>query len=319
MENVIIIFGEENFLIKKEIKKISKHFLGDDIENVSKFNLENSTIKEILEDVATPSLFSNKKVVFVDNSYIFTGTKSGDEKDTKLLEKYISNPLADTALVFIVRHHQLDSRKRIVKIAKEKATIIEAPIMKEEEIIKAIKKIFEKNEYKISNKALRSIVDIGGTNFSNIYNEVTKLMIYKINEKEITDQDVIDSVIERKEDNIFALVDAVINKNIAKSLEIYNKLMILKEEPVKIISMLAVQFRLIYQTKLLSSDGMNEKEMASMLKVHPYRVKLAREKAIKYDMNLLIKNTKKLAELDYNIKSGQLNKNIGLEMFFLSM
>ena len=80
--------------------------------------------------------------------------------------------------------------------------------------------------------------------------------------------------------------------------------------------MLASQFRLMLQVKLMYKKGYSEKDMASTLAVHPYRVKLALSS--NYDENELIKSIKKLYQLDFDIKTGKIDKNFGFELFLLS-
>ena len=48
-----------------------------------------------------------------------------------------------------------------------------------------------------------------------------------------------------------------------------------------------------------------------------YPIEKALEKSHKFDENILIKYLYKLAQLDIDIKSGKIDKNIGLELFIL--
>ena len=55
-----LLYGTKNYLIKEEIKKITKNF--DDL-NISKFDLANDDIKTVIDDCMTISLFDDKKIV----------------------------------------------------------------------------------------------------------------------------------------------------------------------------------------------------------------------------------------------------------------
>ena len=59
------------------------------------------------------------------------------------------------------------------------------------------------------------------------------------------------------------------------------------------------------------------KDIASTLKVHPYRVKLALE--ANYPDFELKDILKKLHNLDYEIKTGKVDKIVGLENFLLHL
>jgi DNA polymerase-3 subunit delta len=142
-------------------------------------------------------------------------------------------------------------------------------------------------------------------------------MEYKFNDKTINEYDIEEMIVKYDYDNIFALTDAVVKKDINNSLLLYQELLKRGEEPIKIIVLLANQFRLIFQSKRLSSKGFSEAQIASDLGIHPYRIKLSKQVDITEKEALEYLNL--LATLDENIKMGKTNKEVGLEMFFLSI
>ena len=89
------------------------------------------------------------------------------------------------------------------------------------------------------------------------------------------------------------------------------------EEPIKIIVMLANQFRLMYQVKVLVSKGYTEDDIASLLNSKKYPVHLAIQKGYRYSSDILLKHLEELADLDIKIKSGDIDKNLALELFLL--
>ena len=122
---------------------------------------------------------------------------------------------------------------------------------------------------------------------------------------------------ENIEDNIFALTNAILEKDSLKALKIYNDLLLMGEEPIKLIVMISNQFRLILQVKLMVKNGYKQIDMANIIKEHPFRVKLALSS--NYSEKELTNNIKKLYKLDYDIKSGNIDKNFGLELFLLNV
>lgn len=157
------------------------------------------------------------------------------------------------------------------------------------------------------------------TNTSVLYSELSKLEMYKYNSKEITLEDVKKVIIKYEEDNIFKLVDAVINKDKKRIFTIYKKIINDKVEPSVIIVLLANNIRLILQTKLLYEEKMSETSIASKLKEHPYRIKLALNNAYKSTINELVSELNKLFYLDYKIKTGEVDRYKGLEAFFIEL
>lgn len=93
--------------------------------------------------------------------------------------------------------------------------------------------------------------------------------------------------------------------------------MILNEEPIKLIVLIAGQMRLIYQVKLLDRKGYNDKEIGKFLGVNPYRLKYIRQEGKSFDLNELLKCLDELSKLDVQIKTGKIDKKMGLELFMI--
>ena len=62
-------------------------------------------------------------------------------------------------------------------------------------------------------------------------------------------------------------------------------------------------------------NGYSERDIASQLAVHPYVIKLALEQGRHFSEEQLQKIMIKLADLDYEIKSGRIDKKLAIEMF----
>ena len=83
--------------------------------------------------------------------------------------------------------------------------------------------------------------------------------------------------------------------------------------------MTADQFRLMYQVKTLLKEGYNQESIATKLKIHPYRVKLAIEKGYNYSSKTLLTNLEYFFNLDYMIKSGNNNPKLVFELFLANL
>ena len=147
--------------------------------------------------------------------------------------------------------------------------------------------------------------------------EINKIKIYKGNDRNITDEDILNLTVKLIEIDIFKLIDYIVKKDKEKALELYYEMLKMNEEPIKIIVILANQFRIMYQSKELLKKGYSEKDIAATLKIHPYRVKLAIQNSRSYTSETLLKYLNDLADIDIGIKTGTLNKDLALELFIL--
>lgn len=304
---VYLLYGTKEFQINEEIKKICKNI---DEMNISRYDLNNDLLSLAIEDAQTLSLFEDKKVVIIENADMFTGSTS---KDSEIVQKYLDNINENTTLIFIVHNDKLDTRKKITKLIKEKGKVLE--YNDELDTISLVRKLFK--GYNIDYKTINLFIDRIGNNPLIIQNEINKIKIYKGNDKNITDEDILNLTIKLIEIDIFKLIDYIVKKDKEKALELYYEMLKMNEEPIKIVVILANQFRIIYQAKELFKKGYSEKDIASILKIHPYRVKLAIQNGRNYTSETLLKYLNDLANIDIGIKTGTLNKDLALELFIL--
>lgn len=311
---VYVLYGKIDYLIEKNLKKIINESNIDEM-NIIKYDLEQDSLTKVINDANSISLFSEKKIIIVYNSFIFTGsTKKNIEQNTDELENYLNNINEDTTLIFIVNNEKLDERKKITKLAKKVGIIKE---YNDVDTISVVKNLFD--EYSISNDLIKYLIERVGDNLPLLFTEIEKIKIYKNDDKKITKEDIENLTVKSLEVNNFKLIDAIITKNKSLAYELYNERIKLNEEPIAIIIAIANQIRIMYQVKQLYLNGYTENNIAKMLNIHPYRVKLAAQNSRKYDENLLINYLKQLSDLDINIKNGNIDKNLGLELFILQL
>ena len=305
---IYVIYGLGNKDIKKVLKSIEVNIL---------INYEESNIDEIINEASYDNLFGDKKIVLVKNSSFLTGKST---LESISLNNYIEHPNPNTILIFSVDSEKLDERKKIVKLLREKAQVLEIKPIDIKEVNSYVKDYFNERNYKVEYNAINEIANRINDNTNLLDNELEKLVLYKIDDKTITIDDVKKVVIKYdSNDKIFKLVEAALKKDKVTTFKLYKELINAKEEPAVIISLIASQIRLILQVGILNRDGFSEKEIATKLKEHPYRVKLALESFRKTNKMELINNLEELSNLDYKIKKGDIDKVRGLETYLLSI
>ena len=308
-----LLYGTENFFIDKEIKNIINNGKFDDI-SISRYDLDNDLLSDIIEDANTISLFDSNKLIIVDNAFIFSRTTKKID-NIELLEEYLENSNKDVTLVFIDRLENIDSVKKIVKNIKKDGIIKE--LNPQKSINSTVLSMFD--DYKIDNKTLDYFINRVGNNLEIISNEIDKLKLFKLDDKIILKDDIDSICIENINIDIFKFVDDIINKNKKDAIITYKELLKINEEPIKIIAILASKFRLMYQACTLTKKGYTEDKISEILGVHKYPVHLAILAGYKYNQELILKYLNDLADLDIGIKTGVKDKDLGLELFILGL
>lgn len=310
---IYTLYGEDTFGINKFINDLMKK---EQIEDKITYDYEECNIKDVLEECSYNDLFGNKKLVVLNNANFLTGKTTLNDDS---LESYINNPNELTILILKVNEDKLDERKKLVKLLKEKSTVKLFLSLDVKDINAYIKNYFTSEDYKIDNTTISLIASRINGNTKVLNSELNKLMLYKINDKTITKEDVLKVITKYEEDNIFKLVDAVIKKDKPSIFTLYKGLIDNKEEPAVIMSLLSNNLRIILQSGILYKDGYSKDKIASYLKEHPYRISLALENSRLIEKKELINDLNKLAILDYQIKSGEVDRFKGLEAFFIEL
>ena len=312
MNNVYLIYGNDYSLIKREIDKISNTFL-----DVTYYDLSNVKVEELLDDASCISLFGDKKVLVGENSFFLTSTNDSLNHDLEYLKKYLDDNNHDNIVIFTVLKDKLDERKKIVKLLKQKSKVIYKEIINDKDMPSFVINEFKNEGYKIDYKTASYFIDYVGKNVDIILSEIRKMTIYKDFDEIISIDDINNISSKAFNDNVFDLSNAIMDRDFKKIISCYNDLMTVKEEPIKIISLLASQFDLVLKCKILGSKGKQNSDIAKTLGVHPFRVKLALE--TNYMMYELKDILKKLHDLDFGIKSGIIDRKKGLENFLLKL
>lgn len=302
---VYLLYGLNDFEIDSEIKKLTKDY---DKMNISKYDLTETDIKEVINDAETFSMFADNKVVIAENAIMFTSSGA----NTEIIENYLNHINPHTILIFTVNAEKVDERKKITKLIKKNYKLIS---FNEASSPSAFVKR-QLSEYNITSSVIAFLIDRVGSNPLILENEINKIKAYK-DDKTITKEDIVKLTNKNQEIDIFKLIDDIVEKNKDEALAIYHEMLKVGEEPLKIIILLATQFRLMYQSKELAKKGYSEKNIADTLKVHPYRVKLALQKGRKYKSETLLNYLLTLANIDIAIKTGKTDKSLALELFLL--
>lgn len=308
MDNYLILTNDK-ITLEDVISKIkNKNNLTND--SVIRFDLQENTVDQVIEELNTYSFLVDKKIVVVSSTETILNDKKSIKDEEKLL-KYIDNINSLNSLILIA--NKIDERKKLVKSIKAKFIVVNNNIS----IIDKIKASLE--DYNMDIKTINYLIKYLNNDNERIINELEKLKMYKLDTKTITIDDINTISIKEFDENIFSLINAINDKNIKKAFEIYNDLIERGEEMLKIVISVTDHFRLLYTVKVLVNDKKSSDTITSMLGIHPYRVKLAIENSYKFSFEELKKYLKQLGNIDINIKTGVSANDYGFDLFLLNL
>lgn len=318
LSNVYLITGKEHVFIK-DIQKSFKNIMSPEERemNFSNFDLEEVSLADLINEAISAPFFGERRLVFAEHPFFLTGerTKNTVDQNTDLLLKYIQNPTPSTILVIFASYDKLDARKKIVKELKKTAAVVDTGQMEGPILSRTINNDLKNAGYQIEPAALELLINKTKGNYSLITNQLDKLKLYALNSKKIDQAAVSELVPQSLEDNVFDLMTEILNKNIYKAEELYNQFLLQKIDPILLVAIIISQLRLLIQVKILSEKGLSESSIAKNLRLNPYRVKYAYRQARTLKRLRLQVMYDDIVNLDYQIKSGQGDKELLFDLF----
>lgn len=311
-DSLYAIIGENIFLVESEVEKIISEI---DVEpfNILSYDLEESELQEFFQEITTISLLSDNKVIKVKNPWFFYEER---DEDLKPLINYFKNPKTDTVVIFMLTE-DVNNGLLVSKEAMKFVRFKTVESLKQTDYPKYVEDYFKNIGYHIEKEAVTELLNRVEYNYQKLHGELDKLELLALDSKEITLNDVLLLVPRNLEDNIFELSTAVIEKNKTKAISSYYDLMNKNIDPVTIISNLANRLKETITTKHLLSKGYNQQSVSEYFNVSSGRAYYMVRNANVQNFVELEKSYYSLTELDFKIKSGQIDKKLGLELWLL--
>lgn len=180
-----------------------------------------------------------------------------------------------------------------------------------------LQRYLSNEQVKISQEAFDLFLRLTDFDLSKAMNELEKLLVSVGKGGTITLSLVENLVPKTLEHNIFQLTEQILKGDTEKAYQTYEDLHLQGEETIKLTAILIGQIRLFLQTKILQKVGYQQANIAETLGVHPYRVKLAMQQVAKFPLELLVSMYDELVDNDYQVKTGQAEKELLFQLFIL--
>ncbi|GGN96917.1 DNA polymerase III subunit delta [Saccharibacillus kuerlensis] len=318
-----LCYGTEKYRMKEFVAMLENELIPEDQKSfaVAHYDLAETPIELVVEEAETAPFLAERKLIVVRDSTLFMAGKEStkvEHRVEKLLE-YLGNPADYSVLVFLAYAEKLDERKKLVKSFKASASVIPFTPMGEGELSGWVTKQFGKSSVTLSQDAADMLLKRAGTSLGTLSAEIEKLSLFAGAGGSVSADDVEKLVAIGTEQSVFVLIEHIANLKLQQALNIFYDLLKQREEPIKIVSLIARQFRIMLQVKEMSGQNYSQQQIAGQLGLHPYAVKIASEQARRFETARLRRILASIAKLDHEIKTGAVDKVFGLEMFLLKL
>lgn len=328
---VYLFYGEETYLRDGILDKFKALVPGE----VRDFNMDivdnkDTGLEAIVGMAMTMPFMSEKRLVIVKNAGFFKakrknrgdGSEEGNEKEEKTdnteksLLSYLEEPVNSTCLIFCT--DSIDKKRKIYKAIEKQGQVVEFSPLKGRDLNEWIDRRARNLGKIIEPKAMAGLITAVGSDLQHLSTEMEKLACYSRTER-ITAADVTQMVSKTAELSVFELVDAVGDRNYEKAIKMAREMVFLGEPVIKLLFMVARQFRLILRSKDLYQKGYAEKQVAGQLQVHPYVAQKCIRQAKNFTMDELILALEKILKADSDIKNGRQDPMLALELLIINL
>lgn len=309
--NLYLIVGEDQELINFYLNKIMKE-IGLDEEKKINYDMNTSSISDILDEVSMISLFSSEKVVI---GYNFDIGKINDN-DRDYLIRYLNNNNSNDRYIVLIAG-KVDGRSKDYKIFKDKFKIIDLlQVDNGKDIYKYVEDYIKDRGYKIDKYNLDYLVELLGNDINNINNEIDKILLY-LNDDKVISREVIDKLVSDNIDNImYEFTNAVLDRDYEKISKMYNDFKIENVGYDYLIGSLGNALRGALVIKILYNQGNANNEIAKFIGKKEFYIKKMIERLYNYTVDDLCMMIDKLGIIDREYKSGKSNIDM-LELYLL--
>lgn len=314
---IYFLYGPDSFRSRKKLEEIIEEYKKTHKSGLSFYylNLGRDNFKEFEKRVNTTSLFSEKKLLVIENvnankifqeEFIGLASKSNIQKDNDIMLVFIEYQMVDTRKLFF---KFLMSIAKTQEFRKLKGAELRYWVV---EHLKAKKKTMD------SNTLYEFLVFAASLDTWGVKNELDKLIHYSEGRK-ISVEDI--KEILRPEINltIFELLDAIGSKNKKRATFLFEQMLETGESEVYVLSMIAYALRNLIQAKSFEGQKIHPSLLAKKLKIHPYVLRKSQINARHFSIEELKKIYQRLAEIDLKMKTGKVNPRLALEMFVTSI
>ena len=304
-----LLFGEEAYLKHQYKEKLLNALNPDgDTMNFSRYEGKGVDVKQLIDLCETMPFFAERRIILLEDTGFFKNKCEELADYMKSLPDY---------LVLVFSESEVDKRSRMYKAVKSGGRVTEFAKQDEKTLMRWAAGILGKEGRKITQRDMELFLTKTGTDMGNIRMELEKLITYTEGQDIVSAEDIEAVCVTQTTNKIFDMVRAVTEKNQKRALELYYDLLTLKEPPMRILFLLAKQFRQLLLTKKMSGEGASQNEIATRLGVPSFVVRNISACARSYTVEELERAVEDFVDAEEAVKTGRLGDVLSVELLIV--
>ncbi|MGD0339713.1 MAG: DNA polymerase III subunit delta [Bacteroidota bacterium] len=300
--SVYFLYGEEDFLIDEMVQS----FINTAVDEGTRgFNLDivygnDLETKDVVALASAYPMMAERRVVVVRD---FDRLANNEQ-----LIGYIEQPSETTSLLLLAE--KVDMRRKPYVTLKTKAEIIECRPLRDDKVPDWIISRVKERGKVITSEGARLLHAHVGNSLRDLNNEIEKLFIAVGERRTIEIADVTDVVGLSKVYNIFELTRMIGTRNLARSIEIMERMLQAGEQATMMVVMITRHFTTLWKIAELRSKKQSDKDIAGKTGVNPYFIKEYLSQLDEYPVSRIEANFESLLRADEELKSTQIDTRV---------
>ncbi len=309
LKHVYLLYGEEAYLKKQYKDKLRQAIVSpDDTMNYAYYEGKGVNVNEVIDLAETLPFFAERRLIVMEDTGLFKNASAE-------LADYLKEMPDTTMFVFV--ESEVDKRGKLYKAVQSVGRAVELGRQDETTLIRWVAGSVKREGKQMSEQTARHFLAKVGTDMEQIQKELEKLFCYTMDRTVVTIEDVEAICTTQITNQIFDMVNAVADREQRKALNYYYDLIALKEPPMRILFLLARQFKLLLEVKALDRQGCGRKEIAEKTGLNPFVVGRYQTQAKAFSQVQLREIIEDAVETEACVKTGRLMDMLGVELFIV--
>lgn len=310
---VYLWHGEDRFLIQEAYNTLKTFYLrtdpsGSGIERVSAKDISPAEICDLANSM---SFFANRLVAVEDVTYF----QEGQTADLEPFLAYLANPNPSTCLLFLAE--SVHKGRKFYKALDRAGKILEFRSPKrQQEWLEWVQEEVKARGKKMSSQVASQFIEWAGHHTGVLSQELDKLDIFTGERKTITAEDIRAVATRTIEASVFQLLDAVASRSARQAIKALHEVL-RKEHPLKVLTLLVRQVRLLLGCNALRQRGGNVAEAPSSLGISPFEAQKVWQQSGRLSTEQLSQALQECLKTDLALKTSGGDPGLLLEMMIV--
>ena len=306
-----IIKTDDYSLAEEKINSISKSM---DNPEIIIYDLDEDNAYNLIDEISTISLFDNPKLVILKSGNDLLS--QSDEKISELVSQ-MADSSNSNVLVIVDSEFDIKTSDRFNKYSLIKKYAQEFDLkVKNMNFDEYALKSFKEEDYQINDDALNLLIN-SSQSLTMLKRNIDILKCYKLEDKLIKKEDVELMISKPLDDDVYAITNAVLKHDKRLAFELYKGFKLQNIKTPYLISLLLNKFQELYNVYILARNNVKQEDIANIFNVKPGRAYYMLKDSKSQSLESIKSNLDYLFNLDYNMKSGKIDDELGLQLFFL--